>query len=121
MFIQMLRAKLHHARVTDIDINYIGSITIDAELLEQVGILPYERVQVVNVENGHRLETYAIRGEPGSGTIQLNGASGHHGKVGDRLIIMAYALVPLPVEQPWTPKVAVLDERNRIVRWISSP
>jgi len=119
MFTQLLRAKLHHARVTGADVNYIGSITIDADLLEQVGILPYERVQVVDVENGNRLETYVIRGEPGSGVIQLNGAAAHLVNVGDRIIILAYAFVPLPLDRPWCPKVALLDANNRIAGWIT--
>jgi len=119
MFTQILRAKLHHARVTGADIEYGGSITIDAELLDQVGILPYERVQVVDVENGNRLETYVIVGERGSGIIQLNGAAAHRVELGDRVIIMAYASVDLPLERPWIPKIAVLDERNRIAHWAS--
>lgn len=119
MFTQLLRAKLHHARVTGADVNYIGSITIDAHLLEQVGILPYERVQVLDVENGNRLETYVIQGDPGSGVIQLNGAAAHLVNVGDRIIILAYAFVPLPLDRPWCPKVALLDEHNRIAGWIT--
>jgi aspartate 1-decarboxylase len=115
---QLLRAKLHQARVTAANINYVGSITIDGDLIDQVGILPFERVQVVDVENGNRLETYVIRGEPGSGTIQLNGAAAHLVDVGDRVIIMAYALVELPVEDDWAPKVVVLDAHNHIVEWI---
>jgi aspartate 1-decarboxylase len=115
---QLLRAKLHLARVTGADVNYVGSITIDGELLDAVGMLPYERVQVVDVDNGNRLETYIIRGESGSGTIQLNGAAAHLVSIGDRVIIMAYALVPLPLTESWTPKVAVLDAHNRIAQWI---
>jgi aspartate 1-decarboxylase len=118
MLTQLLRAKLHQARVTAADVNYIGSITIDAELLEQVGMLPYERVQVVDLENGNRLETYIIQGEPGSGTIQLNGAAAHLVRPGDRVIIMAYTLVPLPLHGQWTPKVALLDHHNRICQWL---
>jgi aspartate 1-decarboxylase len=119
MYAQVLRAKLHHARVTKADPNYVGSITIDARLLEQSGIVPYERVQVVDVENGNRLETYVMVGEPGAGTIQLNGAAAHLVNVGDRVIIMAYAQAPLPVPQPWVPRVAVLDAQNRVAQWVS--
>lgn len=119
MFTQVLRAKLHHARVTGADREYVGSITIDSELLDQVGILPYERVQVVDIENGNRLETYVIAGERGSGTVQLNGAAAHLVSVGDRVIVLAYAYVPLPLEEPVTPSVAVLDEHNRVSGWIS--
>ena len=118
MTTQLMRAKLHQARVTAADVNYVGSITIDADLIEAVGILPYERVQVVDLENGNRLETYVLRGEPGSGTIQLNGAAAHLVNVGDRVIIMAYATVPLPLEEDWNPKVVVLDARNRVAHWV---
>ena len=115
----LLRAKLHHARVTGADANYVGSITVDASLLEQTGMLPYERVQVLDVDNAARLETYVMLGERDSGVIQLNGAAAHLVNVGDRLIILAYATVGLPLKRPWTPRVVVLDERNRIARWIT--
>jgi len=118
MFLQMLRAKLHLARVTGAEVEYIGSITIDIDLLEQVGIHPYERVQVVDVDNGNRLETYVIPGGRGSGTVQLNGASAHLVRPGDRVIIMAYSYVPSPPPSDWRPRVALLDEANRIAAWL---
>ncbi len=114
MMTWMLRAKLHRARVTGADIHYTGSITIDQKLLEEVGMFPYERVLVVDVENGARLETYIIPGAPGSGEVQINGAAARLVSVGDHIIVMAFALTPLPPPQDWSPRVAVLDEQNRI-------
>ena len=88
---QVLFAKIHRAKVTNTDLNYIGSITIDPKILTKVGILPWERVQVVDIDNGARLETYVIEGIPGERQIQLNGAAAHLIQTGDRVIIMAYA------------------------------
>ncbi len=110
----MVRGKIHRATVTAADLHYIGSITIDSTLLEAADILPFERVQVVDVTNGQRLETYAIVGEPGSGTIQLNGAAAHLVNVGDLVIIMAYAQVEDPVPADWQPRVVLVDERNAV-------
>lgn len=119
MLLQLLKAKLHHARVTHADVNYIGSITIDGALLEEVGIYHYELVQVVDVENGNRLETYAIPGPKGSGVVQLNGAAARLVKVGDRVIIMAYAYVEAPPPPDWSPHVVVLNERNQIAQHLT--
>lgn len=113
MLVSMLRAKLHHARVTDADINYVGSITIDTDLLEQVGMVPYELVLVADVESGTRFETYIMSGEAGSGTIQVNGAAAHLVSVGDRLIIMGFGSVEFPPPADWQPRVVMLDELNR--------
>lgn len=113
MLVSMLRAKLHHARVTDANVNYVGSITIDVNLLQQVGMVPYEMVLVADVESGTRFETYIIPGEAGSGTIQVNGAAAHLVTVGDRLIIMAFGLVDFPPPTDWKPRVVVLDGHNR--------
>ncbi len=110
----MVRAKIHRATVTAADLHYIGSITIDSNLLEAADILPFERVQVVDVNNGNRFETYAIAGEAGSGTIQLNGAAAHLVSVGDLVIIMSYAQVEEPVPADWQPTVVLVDERNQI-------
>jgi aspartate 1-decarboxylase len=109
----LVHAKIHRATVTAADLHYVGSITIDEDLLEAAGIWPFERVQVVDVNNGNRLETYTIAGERGSGTIQLNGAAAHLVDVGDLVIIMAYAQVS---EQPeeWEPTVVFVDEQNAI-------
>jgi aspartate 1-decarboxylase len=114
MLVQMLRAKLHHARVSDADINYVGSITIPTDILDAVGMVPYEQVLVADVENGARFETYIIPGEPGSDRIQVNGAAAHLVTLGDRLIIMAFGWVDFPPPKDWTPTVVVLDEHNHV-------
>jgi aspartate 1-decarboxylase len=114
MLISMIRSKLHHARVTAADINYVGSITIDSDLLARVKMFPYEKALVVDVENGARFETYIIPGAPGTGTIQVNGAAAHLVSVGDRLIVLAFALIEFPPPDGWTPQIVVLDEQNRV-------
>lgn len=91
MEITLLKAKIHRAVVTQADLNYVGSVTIDSTLLQESGILEYEKVQIVDIENGNRFETYTIAGEPGSGIICLNGAAAKCVSVGDKVIIMAYA------------------------------
>jgi aspartate 1-decarboxylase len=110
----MVRSKLHHARVTAADINYIGSITIDTDLLAQVKMIPYEMVLVVDVDNGQRFETYIIPGEAGSRVIQVNGAAAHLVNVGDRLIVLALGLVEFPPPTGWTPQVVVLNAQNEV-------
>jgi aspartate 1-decarboxylase len=114
MFVSMLRAKLHQARVTGADINYAGSITIDTTLLEQVGMFPHEKVLVVDIENGARFETYIIPGPPDSGEIHLNGAAARLVSVGDRIIIMAFSLAAFPPPEDWAPRILVLDENNAV-------
>ncbi len=114
MLVSMLRSKLHHARVTAADVNYVGSITIDSDLIEQVKMVPYEQVLVVDVENGARFETYIIPGEAGSRTVQVNGAAAHLVRRGDRLIIMALGLVEFPPPAGWTPQIVVLDAQNHV-------
>jgi aspartate 1-decarboxylase len=109
-----LFAKIHRATVTGANVNYMGSITIDPVLLDASGILPYERVQVVDVNNGERLETYVIAGETGSGAIELNGAAARLVQVGDKVIIMAYAQVAEPLPDHWAPAVVMVDEENRV-------
>ncbi len=111
----MLLAKIHRAAVTATHLHYVGSITIDATLLEASGIRPYEKVLIVNVNNGQRFETYVLVGEAGSGAIELNGASARAAEIGDLLIIMAFALVEEPVPAEWLPVVLIMDETNRIV------
>ena len=105
-----LFAKIHRATVTAANVPYVGSITIDSELLAASGIRPYERVQVVDVDNGERLETYAISGPAGSGAIELNGAAARLVQVGDKAIIMAYALVEEPPSDDWAPTVLIMDD-----------
>jgi aspartate 1-decarboxylase len=114
MFRTFLFAKIHRATVTAANVDYMGSITIDEDLLAATGIRPYERVQVVDVDNGERLETYVIPGTAGSGAIELNGAAARLVQVGDKVIIMAYAQVIDPVAEDWSPVVVMVDERNRV-------
>lgn len=114
MHVTLLRAKLHQARVTGADLDYVGSITIDSDLLDNVGMLEWEKVLVVDLENGERFETYVIPGERGSGVLQLNGAAARLVTVGDRVIVMAFTEVPAPPPAGWQPRVLVLDEHNRV-------
>ena len=116
MLLSMFKGKLHRAVVTQADINYVGSVTIDAELLAESGILPGERVQIVNLNNGERFETYTIPGEAGSGVICINGAAARLVQVGDRVIIIAYVLMEPEEAKLFQPRVLVLDENNRVVR-----
>ncbi len=108
-------AKIHRATVTAANVNYVGSITIDSELLKATGIRPYERVQVVDVDNGARLETYVIAGPSGSGAIELNGAAARLVCVGDKVIIMAYGMFDEPLPGDWAPIVLIMGEDNRVV------
>ncbi len=114
MQVSMVRAKLHHARVTGADIEYVGSITIDTDLLTQAQMVPYEKVLVVDVDNGARFETYIIPGEAGSSTIRVNGAAAHLVNLGDRLIVLAFALVDFPPPEGWQPQVVILDAQNAV-------
>ena len=109
----LLGGKIHRATVTGADLDYIGSITVDADLLSAAGILPYERVQVVDVTNGARLETYAITGPAGSGVVQLNGAAAHLVSIGDLVIVMAYVELDETEARHWKPRVVLVDEENR--------
>lgn len=118
MYRTMMKSKIHRATVTEANLNYVGSITIDQEILEQVDILPNERVQVVNNHNGARLETYVIPGERGSGVICLNGAAARLVQPGDQIIIMSYAMMDEEEAQSHQPKIALMDENNRIQRMI---
>jgi aspartate 1-decarboxylase len=114
LYITLLKSKLHHARVTSADLNYVGSLTLDSALMQAAGIAPYEKVLVANVENGERFETYVIEGEAGSGMVQINGAAARYGVSGDRLIVMAFALVE-EVPAGWQPRVIALDENNQVI------
>lgn len=116
----MMKAKLHRATVTEANLNYVGSITIDQDLMEAVDILPHEKVQVVNNNNGARLETYVIPGPRGSGTICLNGAAARLVQPGDTVIIISYALVEEKELAHFKPKVAVLDQNNKIEQFIEN-
>lgn len=114
MMVQVFKGKIHRATVTEANLNYVGSITIDSDLLDAAGILPYERVQIVNVNNGERLETYVIRGERGSGQICLNGAAARKVAVGDKVIIISYGYVDVKDAESIDPKVVFPDENNAI-------
>lgn len=110
----MMNGKIHRATVTEANLNYVGSITIDEDIIDAVGMTANEKVQIVNNNNGARLETYIIPGERGSGVICLNGAAARLVQEGDIVIIISYALVPEEKIQTHTPKVAIMDENNRI-------
>ena len=112
----MLKGKIHRAVVKQAELNYVGSITIDPKLMEAAGILEYEQVQIVDVENGNRFETYTIDGEPGSGMICLNGAAARQVQVGDHVIIMAYCQMDANEAKEHKPKVVFVDEDNHISR-----
>lgn len=110
----MLKGKLHRATVTEADLNYVGSITVDRDLLEAAGIYEYEKVSIVDINNGNRFETYTIAGEPGSGIICLNGAAARCVQTGDKIIIMAYAELEDEEVADHKPKVVFLEDDNKI-------
>lgn len=114
MLVEVLKGKIHRATVTDANLNYTGSITIDKELIDAAGIVPNEKVQVVNIDNGERLETYVIEGEAGSGVICLNGAAARKAQVGDKVIILAYAQMEETKVINHSPSCILVDEENRI-------
>lgn len=113
MLITMLKSKLHHARVTQAELEYNGSLTIDRDLMDCVRLRPYEKILIANMANGERFETYAIPGERGSGIICLNGATAHKGAVGDRLIIFSFAQLSEDEVAAHKPLITVLDPNNR--------
>ena len=116
MFRKMLRAKIHHATVTQADLDYVGSITIDEDLLRASGLRPNEAVQVLDLDNGARLETYVFRGEPGSGVIGINGAAAHLVKVGHRVIIVCYGHLTEEQLDDHVATVVVVDQDNRVAK-----
>ena len=118
MYRTMMHSKIHRARVTESDLNYVGSITIDSDILDAVDILPNEKVEIVNNNNGERFATYVIAGERGSGKICLNGAAARLVQVGDVVIIMTYVQLEESELQGHAPKVAVLNENNEIEEMI---
>lgn len=115
----MMNSKIHRATVTQADLNYVGSITIDQDILDAVGMLPNEKVHIVNNNNGARFETYIISGERGSGVICVNGAAARLVQKGDIVIIMSYAYVTNDEAPTHKPTVAIMDENNRIKDMIS--
>lgn len=112
MKLTMFKSKLHQMKVTEANLHYEGSITIDKELLDEAGILPYEKVQVVNITNGARLETYTIPGEAGSRVCCLNGAAARKTQVGDRIIVICYAEMNPEEAENFKPRVVIVDEEN---------
>jgi aspartate 1-decarboxylase len=114
MQIHVLKSKIHRAQVTGSSLDYEGSLTVSVDLMQKVGLLPYERVLCSNLANGERFETYVIPGGAGAGDIVLNGATAHLGSVGDRLTIMSYTMVEEALARKWAPRVVVLGEKNAI-------
>jgi len=112
----MLKSKIHRARVTDANIDYEGSITIDKKLMEEADIIPYERVEVLNINNGARFSTYAIEGKAGNGEICLNGAAARLAVIGDTVIILSYCHVSDEDVHNFAPKIVHVDAKNAIVR-----
>jgi len=115
MFRTMMKSKLHRATVTEANLNYVGSITIDEDLLDIVDMYPNEKVQIVNNNNGARLETYIIAGPRGSGMICLNGAAARLVQPGDKIIIISYAVMTDEEAKRFRPRIAILDENNKVV------
>ena len=112
MTVTLLRAKLHRIRVTEACLDYVGSLTVDADLMDAVGLFPNEKILCADVENGARFETYVIPGARGSRVCCLNGAAAHQGKIGDRLIVMAFGQFTPEEASAHAPRVVFLDERN---------
>ena len=116
MLIEICKSKIHRATITDANINYMGSITIDAELMRLADLVPYEKVQVANISNGERFETYVIEGRAGSGDIALNGAAARKGSPGDLIIIIAYGQIDKAEAAGFRPAIVYVDAANRPVK-----
>ncbi len=114
----MLKSKIHRATITEADLNYEGSLTIDKELMDAVDLQPYERVMVYNINNGERFDTYAIVGKPGSGVIGLNGAAARKGMPGDQIIIVSYGFFSDDELREYNPKIILLNKSNQIKKWL---
>lgn len=112
----LCKSKIHRATVTEANLNYEGSLTLDPLLMEAAGLVPFEQVHVLNLNNGERFETYLIEGERGSGTVCVNGAAARLVQVGDPVIVLAYALVPEDELSDFTAHIVFVDEHNRVVR-----
>jgi aspartate 1-decarboxylase len=115
MLIEVLQAKIHNVRITQTELNYTGSITIDEEMLDAAGLLANQKVLIVNNNNGERFETYIIKGEKGTGVIGLNGAAARRGQIGDELIIMTFAQVTVEEAKTHLPKNIYPDRQNRVI------
>ena len=114
MQIQVLKSKIHRVTVTQADLNYIGSITIDEDLMDTANMIEHEKVQVLNINNGERIETYIIKGERGSGVITLNGAAARRFAVGDLVIIASYAILDFEEAKQWVPSIIFPDSSNKL-------
>jgi aspartate 1-decarboxylase len=121
MYRAMCKSKIHRATVTETNLNCTGSITIDKKLLQEVDILHYERVQIANINNGTRVETYVIEGEPDSGAICLNGAAARWAAPGDKIIIISYCQMEETQAKRWKPKIVLVDENNKVEKILCSP
>ncbi|MGI6341765.1 MAG: aspartate 1-decarboxylase [Bacteroidales bacterium] len=115
MNIEILKSKIHRATVTQADLNYVGSVTIDEDLMDAANLIEFEKVQVLNINNGERIETYVIKGERGSGIISLNGAAARKGHVGDLVIIVSYASVDFEEAKNFKPTIVHTDNKNKII------
>lgn len=115
MLINMLKSKIHRATITEADLNYVGSITIDKDLMNKAGILPGEKVQVANINTGDRFETYTLAGEAGSRVVCLNGAAARLAQPGDKIIIIAYCWLDAKEAENHQPRVILMDDHNRIL------
>ncbi|SEJ13307.1 L-aspartate 1-decarboxylase [Cyclobacterium xiamenense] len=115
MHIQLLKSKIHRVKITQAELHYVGSITIDEDLMDAANIIPNEKVQIVNINNGERLETYVITGERGSGQVCLNGPAARKAQVGDVIIIISYASMDVEEAKAFKPIVIFPDEQNRLI------
>lgn len=115
MILNLLKSKIHRATVTEADLDYIGSITIDEDLMDSSGIIEYEKVHILNITNGNRLDTYAIKGSRGSGCIKINGAAAHHVDVEDLIIIVSYCQLENHEIKSHKPKILHVDSNNKII------
>lgn len=115
MHIQLLKSKIHRVKITQAELHYVGSITIDEDLMDAANIIPNEKVQIVNINNGERLETYVITGERGSGQVCLNGPAARKAQVGDVIIIISYASMDVEEARSFKPIVIFPDEQNRLI------
>ncbi len=114
MWVCVLKSKLHRLRITQVDLDYVGSLTLDRDLMEAAGLLPFEKIHVLNVNNGSRIETYVIEGPRGSGIVGLNGPAARTGLVGDMVIVLAYAWMDETEARTYQPKIVFPKEGNRL-------
>lgn len=115
MHIQLLKSKIHRVKITQAELHYVGSITIDEDLMDAANIIPNEKVQIVNINNGERLETYVIKGERGSGQVCLNGPAARKAQVGDVVIIISYASMDFEEAKAYHPIVIFPDDQNKLI------